>query len=361
MTDRSTSRRRRLAGRTAAVTGAVALAAVAAVAAAIGFGGGRTGTPTGVDLPPATATVTRQSMVDTDDVPGDLGYGSTTTLAGRIQGVITKVPLPGDVIGRGQPVYRVDNTPIVLMYGEVAAYRTLGPGVTGVDVRQLGANLTALGFPAPAGDTFTSATERAVKQWQQSLGLPQTGQVDLGRVLFAPGDIRIDSVTTGVNESTGDGQEVLHYTGTSRVVTVQLQVSQQRLAREGTQVRIQMPDGATVSGTVQRVYTVIAQPADSRSDPLTLIEALISLADPVAAAGIEAAVVTVVFTAGEHKDVLTVPVAALVALAEGGYGLEVVEGSTTHYIRVSTGLFASGRVEVTGEGLTEGMTVGMPG
>lgn len=43
-----------------------------------------------------------------------------------------------------------------------------------------------------------------------------------------------------------------------------------------------------------------------------------SLGDPGAVAGIEAAVVTVVFAAAERKDVLTVPVAALVALAEGG-------------------------------------------
>jgi len=55
-----------------------------------------------------------------------------------------------------------------------------------------------------------------------------------------------------------------------------------------------------------------------------------------------------VFTAAEHKDVLTVPIAALVALAEGGYGVEVVDGSTSHYVRVETGLFASGRVEVSG-------------
>jgi peptidoglycan hydrolase-like protein with peptidoglycan-binding domain len=343
------------------VIGTVVLAAGAAVAAAVGFGGGGPTTPTASDLPPATAQVIRQTMLDTDDVPGDLGYGATTRLAGRVQGVITKVPLAGDVIGRGQPIYRVDNTPIVLMYGEVAAYRRLGPGVTGVDVRQLGDNLKALGYAGvPAGDTYTAATARAVKQWQKNLGLPQTGEVELGRVLFAPGDIRIDSVATGVNESTGDGQELLHYTGTSRVVTVQLRVAQQRLARQGTQVRIQLPDGATVAGTVGRVYTVIDVPADARTDAVTLIEALISLGDPTAAAGIEAAVVTVVFTAGEHKDVLTVPVAALVALAEGGYGLEVVDGSTTHYIRVSTGLFANGRVEVTGDGLAEGMTVGMP-
>jgi peptidoglycan hydrolase-like protein with peptidoglycan-binding domain len=313
------------------------------------------------DLPPATAQVTRQTMLDTDDVPGNLGYGAATTLPGRIEGVITKVPLAGEVIGRGQPVYRVDNTPIVLLYGEVAAYRRLGPGVTGPDVRQLNDNLTALGYPGlPAGNTYTVGTARAVTQWQKSLDLPQTGEVELGRVLFAPGDIRIDSVTTGVNESTGDGQEVLHYTGTSRVVTAQLQVSQHRLAREGTQVQIQLPAGTTVAGRVDRVYTVIEQPVDARSNAVTLIETLISLADPMAAAGIEAAVVTVVFTAGEHKDVLTVPIAALVALAEGGYGLEVVEGSTTHYVAVSTGLFAHGMVEVSGDGLTEGVTVGMP-
>jgi peptidoglycan hydrolase-like protein with peptidoglycan-binding domain len=360
MTARSTNRRR-LVGRTVAVTGALVLAAGATVAASVGFGGGGPSTPAAADLPPATAQVTRQTILDTADIAGDLGYGPTTTLPGRIQGVITTVPLAGDVIGRGQPIYRVDNTPVVLMYGEVAAYRTLGLGITGPDVKQLTDNLNALGFRgSPTGNTYTAATATAVKRWQKSLGLAQTGEVELGRVLFAPSDIRVDNVSTGVNQSTGDGQEVLHYTGTSRVVTAQLQVSQQRLARDGTQVQIQMPDGRTVSGTVERVYTVIEQPADRGSEPMTLIEVLISLGDPAAAAGVEAAVVTVVFTAGEHKDVLTVPIAALVALAEGGYGLEVVEGSTTRYISVETGLFANGRVEVSGDGLREGMTVGMP-
>ena len=57
---------------------------------------------------------------------------------------------------------------------------------------------------------------------------------------------------------------------------------------------------------------------------------------------------------------LTVPVAALVALREGGYGVEVVEGDQPRIVAVKTGLFANGRVEVTGDGLAEGMKVGMP-
>ncbi|GAA4586269.1 peptidoglycan-binding protein [Planotetraspora phitsanulokensis] len=358
MTSRSGARRR---GRAGAVAGTVVLAAGAATAAAVGFGGGGMDTPTAADLPPDTAQVTRQTMSDTDEVPGDLGYSAEATLAGRIAGVVTKVPLAGDVVRRGRPIYRVDNRPVVLMYGAVAAYRTLAPGVTGADVRQLEENLKALGYGGFTVDnTYTALTATAVRRWQKDLRLSQTGQVEQGRVLFAPGKIRVDSVTTGVNQSTGGGQEVLRYTGTGRQITVQLEVAKQRLARKGVKVQVQMPDGKKVAGRVKRVYTVVEQPTDPGSQAETRIEAIVSLDDPAAATGIEAAVVNVVFTAAERKDVLTVPVAALVALAEGGYGVEVVEGSTTRYIKVETGLFANGRVEITGDGLNEGMTVGTP-
>jgi peptidoglycan hydrolase-like protein with peptidoglycan-binding domain len=221
-------------------------------------------------------------------------------------------------------------------------------------------NLTTLGYTGfTVDDTYSAGTATAVRRWQKDLGLAQTGQVELGRVLFASGAIRIDSVTAGVNESTGDDREVLRYTGTARLVTVRLSVSKQRLAHKDVAVQVQLPDGTKVAGSVDRVYTVIEQgPTDS--PPQTQLEALVSLADPAAGAGIEAAVVTVVFSAGDRRDVLSVPVAALVALADGGYGVEVVDGSTTRYLRVQTGLFANGRVEVTGDGLREGMTVGMP-
>jgi membrane fusion protein, multidrug efflux system len=351
-----------LRARRVAVWSAVVLAIGAAAAAAGGFaldGGGEA--PSASGLPPATAQVTRQTMLDTYEQAGDLGYGARTTLAGRVEGVVTAVPLVGDVIGRGRAVYRVDNSPVVLLYGKVAAYRTLRPGVTGADARQLEANLTALGYGGFTADgTYSAATATAVRRWQKDLRLPQTGEVELGRVLFAPGKIRIDTVTAGVNRSTGGGDEVLQYTGTGRLVTVRLEVSKQRLARRGAEVQVLLPGTRKVAGRVERVSTVVEQPTTPNAQPETRIEAVVSLADPAAAAGIEAGVVTVVFTAAEREDLLTIPVAALVALAEGGYGVEVVEGSGTRYVRVETGLFASGRVEVSGDGLRENMTVGMP-
>ena len=346
--------------RRVAITGVGVLAAAAVTAAAIGLPRDEHA-PTAADLPPGTAAVTRQTIVDTDEVTGTLGYGTTFTLAGRIPGVITTMPLPGDVVRRGRSVYRVDNTPIVLMYGEVAAYRALGPGDTGVDVKQLEANLRALGFGGFTVDsTYTSATATAVKHWQKALGLPQTGRVEQGRVLYAAGPIRIEAATAGVNQSTGDGGEVLQYTGIGRQAVARLEVSRQRLARSGVAVQLRMPDGKTVPGRVERVYTVVEAADDPGSDPQTFIEAVITLNDQSAAAGLEAATITVVFTAAERRNVLTVPIEALVALADGGYGVEVVDGSTTHYVKVETGLFANGRVEITGAGLREGTTVGMP-
>ncbi|WP_244940436.1 peptidoglycan-binding protein [Asanoa ferruginea] len=334
----------------------------AAAWATVGFGnGGGAAAPTGAVLPPETAQVTRQTLQDTEAVTGSLGYGGTTMLAGRVPGVVTALPLAGAVLGRGQPIYRVDDAPIVLLSGGVAAYRSLGPGDVGTDVRQLETNLAALGYRGFTVDRrFTAATAIAVRRWQRSLGLPRTGRIEQGRVVFAPGRIRVDSVTASVNQSTGGAEEVLRYTGTDRVVTVQLDVSRQRLARTGTAVRITLPDGKQVAGRVGRVYTVVVPPPDPSAEPETRIEAVVALADPGAAAGISAAVVDVVFTAADRPDVLTVPIAALVALAEGGYGVEVVEGSSTRYVAVTTGLFANGRVEISGAGLREGLTVGMP-
>ncbi|HEU4675058.1 MAG TPA: peptidoglycan-binding protein, partial [Motilibacteraceae bacterium] len=59
-------------------------------------------------------------------------------------------------------------------------------------------------------------------------------------------------------------------------------------------------------------------------------------------------------------NVLAVPVEALLALREGGFGVEVVEGASTRVVPVELGAFGSGMVEITGAGLAEGMKVGVP-
>jgi hypothetical protein len=76
---------------------------------------------------------------------------------------------------------------------------------------------------------------------------------------------------------------------------------------------------------------------------------------------LDSAPARVTHVVSRRADVLTVPVAALLALAEGGYGLEVVGPDGPRVVAVAVGLFADGRVEVTGAGLREGLVVGVPG
>ncbi|WP_243708481.1 hypothetical protein [Actinomadura sp. GC306] len=60
-----------------------------------------------------------------------------------------------------------------------------------------------------------------------------------------------------------------------------------------------------------------------------------------------------------RKGVLSVPVEALLALREGGFGVEVVDGAGRRLVPVDVGAFGGGRVEVAG-GVREGMKVGVP-
>ncbi len=352
--------RRRRGGRTALLVVGALAAGGAATAAAIGFGGGGGGTPATSNLPPATAPVTRQTLHDTQTMDGELGFGPTYSAVNRLNGTVTWLPEAGAVVRRGKPLYKIDNSPAVLMYGTVPAYRELKAGDEGADVKQLEQNLKALGYAGFTVDKeFTASTASAVKQWQEDLGLKETGRVEFGRVVFAAGEVRVDSVDATAAAPAQPGGTVLKYTGTVRVVVVQLDVTDQRLAKEGATVQVALPGAGDVAGKVAQAYTVI-EAGDGQGEAETKIEAIVSLADQKAAGAFDQAAVDVTFTAAERPDVLTVPVAALVALREGGYGVEVVENGASRYAAVETGLFSGGRVEVSGGGLSEGMTVGIP-
>jgi hypothetical protein len=58
--------------------------------------------------------------------------------------------------------------------------------------------------------------------------------------------------------------------------------------------------------------------------------------------------------------VLAVPISALVALAGGGYGVELVDAKSSRVVPVSTGLFANGNVEISGKDIAEGAAVRVP-
>jgi Putative peptidoglycan binding domain len=357
------------------------LTVVALVGAAAGFAlAGRFApqqTPDKAALPPATAEITRTTLVETKRVSGSLGYGDPVALKTTVAGTLTWVPPVGSTVARGEPLFKVDEQPVIALYGAVPMFRTLSvgraPATEGADVRQLQENLDALGYTGTKADgVYSPSTAAAVRRWQTDLGMAATGIVELGRVVFVPGPVRIAELRDHVGDLVGDrSAAVLAYTGITRLVTVQLDIADQALAAQGGKVTVTVPGRQPMAGEISQVATVITSPDDATtegqgaSNPGSTttsprIEVVVSLADQSALGSLAGAPVDVDFVSDERKDVLAVPVAALLALPQGGFGLEIVETDASRIVPVKTGVFAGGRVEVTGEGIAEGMRVGVP-
>ena len=144
-------------------------------------------------------------------------------------------------------------------------------------------------------------------------------------------------------------------------VEVQADIDDRDLLGIGTPVNIELPDGTDVAGEVFAVGAVpVIVPAQGNQPAQSYVEVTIALADPVDAVW-TGADVDVEVVAELAEDVLTVPVSALLALVEGGYAVEVIQpDGTTTLVAVETGMFSDGYVEITGEGLTDGLSVVVP-
>ena len=326
--------------------------------AALGIGGG-SGKTERERLPPATEQITRSTLDSTQNVDGTLGYGGTRTVSGT-KGIVTWLPRAGRTISRGGIVFKVDNVPVPLIYGSLPFYRGLSSGMKGPDVRELEENLSALGFGGSmtVDDKFSPATTAAVKTWQEQLGVEKTGVVGLGSVLVAKGKIRIGEH----KKNSGDNAAgpILDYTGTAKVVTVDLDAQYQTMAKKGRQVTVSLPNGSSTRGVISSVGTVVKSTGTGPEQKQT-VPMVIRLTGGKSLSSFDKTPVTVRLTVGSRKGVLTVPISALVARPGGKYGVQVVEAASTRTVPVETGMFANGRVEITGPGLTAGMNVGVPG
>lgn len=308
--------------------------------------------------PASTADIAQKTLLDREKHDGTLGYGEATTIWARRNGTVTRLPAEGTTVTRGKALFHIDNKPVTLLYGKLPTYRVLAKGVKGSDVKQFEQNLRALGYKGFTVDsTYNYATASAVKKWQGSLGRTKSGSVDPGDIVYGDGAVRVDSLSTQVGALVAPGVAVEKITGTLPLATVALQMSSARLAKVGATVQVTLPEGKVVGGKIIKVVTVVT-PGENGAAATTKINVSVQFDSPVESMG--TAAVSVAFTTGEKKDVLTVPVTALLALAEGGYGVQVVESDATRIVAVETGLFADGNVEITGDGLQAGMKVGLP-
>jgi len=345
-----------------AVAGGITVLGLGAVAALVSGGGGASAQDDKTSGPATTtALVERMDLVEREELDGTLGFGDAAELAISRNGTITALPEEGAVIERGGTLAEVDGLPVPLLYGDKPFWRPLQVDLEGPDVRILEENLVALGHADASSltvdDVFTSATTAAVKRWQEALGMEETGVVQLGDAVVRSGAVRVSQRTATIGG--GAGGPVLSVTGTERRITVALAANRQGLLAVGDAVEVVLPDGSRVDGSVASVGTVVT-PGNEMSGTGASIDVIVTLTEPAAAGALDEAPVDVSIVQSQATDVLAVPVEALLALAEGGYALERVVGDgRTELVAVTTGAFADGRVEVSGD-LAEGDEVVVP-
>jgi hypothetical protein len=372
-----------MSGRRQWAAAGTAVVAVGAVAAAAGGAFGGPGRPASTDSVPrtSTATATRQPLTSQTQVNATLGNSGSYSVVNQATGTITALPAAGQVVGDGRTLYQVNGLPVVLLYGDVPAWRDLSDGVSGPDVTELNADLVKLGYATstqldPGSDVFSLATAYGLEQLQSRLGVAVTGTLALGQAVFAPGAIQVTGLGPGtmLGGPAQPGTAVLTATSTTPVVTIALDAGEQTEVKDGEKVSISLPSGQDTPGLVSQVSTVAtaAPSTDSSGDSSSsdssdgssgpTITVLVTPSDPKALGTLAQAPVEVTITTGRVPDALVVPVDALLAQANGGYAVEVAAGGRHHLVPVTPGLSddASGLVQVTGTKLTAGQHVVVP-
>lgn len=359
--------------------------------------------------PTSLATVARRDLSSQTELSGTLGYARSYTVAYQAGGsagsagsgspnsgtgssdTFTWLPAVGQVIRQGRPLYDVNGTPVVLLYGSTPAYRSLSEDLTGADVAELNADLVALGYVTsaeipPGSDTFTSWTTYGVEKLQAALGVTQTGTLTLGQAVFLPTAVLVSSLTASLGGPAQAGSTVLAATSKIRQVSIALDPAQRSEVAVGDKVGIVLPNNQTIPGVISSVGKVATTspsagdgdsgsgddspgsssdngPGAASGSTPTITVLVRPTEAPSAGSWWDQASVNVTVTTATAPNALVVPVDALVALASGGYAVEVVEADGVHkLVPVSLGMFddADGLVQITSSGLAVGEKVVVP-
>jgi hypothetical protein len=339
--------------------GAAVLAAGAGVAGVAAVGGseqpadGETTEPT---VEQTTVEVVRRDLARVEELDGVVGHGQAIALVLAAEGTLTAVPAAGDVIRPGDVVAEVDGRPIVAVQGAFPLWRTLGPGVEdGKDVLQVEYLLATLGYAqehdVTVDEDWTSATTDAVEAFQEEHGQDDDGEIDVGELVFIDGPVLVTEVSGVPGQAAGEAG--ISVTAPEQSVQVDLDTADADLLAVDDEVDVELPTGETTTAAVTTIGTAQTDESTGTSTlPVTL-----TLADAPSLA--DGTPVDVHVEIAAATGVLAVPVEAVLALAEGGYAVEVLATGTTRLVAVELGVFADGMVEITGD-LDAGVAVVVP-
>lgn len=322
----------------------------------------------------STDVVTRGTLEGETTAVGTLHYADRYKFRGAFEGVVTKLPTPGTTLTQGDMIHQIGDEPSYLMHGNTPAWRTFEPDMSnGEDVTQLETALQQLGyFTGEPNSHYDWLTRSAIQKWQKDNDLVQNGILPLGRVVFAPEDLRVGTMIARVGDRANAETDLFNVSSTRQIVSANLKLSDQKLGVVGNSVKLRLPGGETTTGTISAVEPPTDKSAagdqknsdssqDSSSEKERIIPITVTPDDPEATKNLQEASVTLGLISEKRENVLSVPLSALIALTPDQFGVEVVnDDNTTRKVPVTTGLFAGDRVEVTSDELSENQRVVVP-
>jgi peptidoglycan hydrolase-like protein with peptidoglycan-binding domain len=328
---------------------------------------------------------------DVDVVVGSAASSGGSLLTGRLAerlfpvtaegpGSITGLAPPKIAVTTGTVLFLRDHLPVVAIEGDVsdvaALERALSVGVDdGTDVEILEEFLVSAGFTADGAlvvdDKFDVATATAVLAWWQSIDpaisvAPEALVVPAGGFVVVAGGLEVGRAVVAEGATIGADAVVLNLTAPARMVTTTAPIDDETFAL-GATVDVEFPDGTVGPGTIVDVGTTATNDTGTPGAVPTVPVSLRVDEIPAAYDEFLSIPVTLRVVDQSEQGALVVPPTALVALAEGGYALEVVDtpgtadtAAVTHLVAVEPGLYADGFVVVTGPEVTEGLEVVVP-
>jgi membrane fusion protein, multidrug efflux system len=301
-------------------------------------------------------------------------------LVATVDHTITALAAPGAPVGTGTVLFLSNGLPVAAIEGDSSAIaaleRDLEVGVdAGRDVRLLEQMLVAGGFDAAAAlvvdDTFDVNTATAVLAWWQSIDPaitadPATLVVPAGSFVVVPAGLQVGDASVADGTLLTADATVLSLTAPARLVTTSAPIGDDTFALDA-RIDVEFPDGTITTGVVVEVGTV-ATNATGTPGQTPSVDITISVEEiPASVESFVSIPVTLRVVDDEVPDAFVVPTSALLALAEGGFALEVVTApatastpAATTLIPVETGLYSNGFVVVTGDQVSDALQVVVP-
>jgi Putative peptidoglycan binding domain len=282
---------------------------------------------------------------------GGGGGGQTATV--QVTQTITSIMSVNAQPRSGDVLYTVDGGPVIALDGALPAWRSLSTAsVDGADIAQLESSLVALGYDPEAKVTvdneFDSATRTMVKLWQEGLGVEETGEVELGSIVFLPPATTVIAVEQEVGDSVGEGDAVLQLAASTQNVVIEVPEEDQALVVPGLAV------------TIGDLQGNVAELRSADSDGSVVVEAVIVPASEIEGAT-NGSTVTVTLTLENATSVLLVPAEALVSHIDGSYAVQLeTADETTRWLTVEVIGVTGSNVAIRGDGLTDGTAVLLP-